>query len=175
MLKRLLIGVIKGLLLGGLAYAGPAFGLHWAFSGAFLAYVLAVVLGAMTGLIAGKPIWSSGAGIEAGLKSFFGMGLGALGLFLVHRFLPLDPLVNMIPQLSSQSPAPGYNLLALPIVSTLIAMLYEIDNTPEQDDGSKAKAASTPKKLSGARIADLDTPIDDLEEPVVSARKTNKR
>jgi hypothetical protein len=175
MLKRLLIGVIKGLLLGGLVYAGLVFGLHMVFSGGIIAYVLAVVLGALTGLIAGKPIWRSGAGVEAGLKAFFGMGLAALGMYLVDRFVPLTTLMQTFAPSSVPGTTPGYNLLALPVISTILAMLYEVDNTPEPE-GAEKKGEAAPKQLSGARVANLDdVPLDDIEEPVAPVRKTNKR
>ena len=45
--------------------------------GAVLAYVAAALTGVLTGLVAGKPIWASGAKIEAGLKAVFGALLGA--------------------------------------------------------------------------------------------------
>src|SRR5215469_16609426 len=90
MLGRLLIGLVLGLLVGGLVAAGLVAGLGiLTFSGAggaVLAYVAAALTGVLTGLVAGKPIWSSGAKIEAGLKAVFGALIGAGTMFALRQW-----------------------------------------------------------------------------------------
>jgi hypothetical protein len=93
MLKRLFVGLVIGAIVGGLVAAGVIAGLGWvtlAGLPAFLGYALAAATGALTGLVAGKPIWASGGQIEAGLKAFFGALLAAGGLYAIRTWLHFD-------------------------------------------------------------------------------------
>src|SRR5271165_806544 len=97
MLRRLVVGLILGLIVGGLVAAGLVAGMHQTLFGdggaeSVFAYLAAAVTGVLTGLVAGKPIWASGARIEAGLKAFFGALLAAGLMFAVRRWVnfPLD-------------------------------------------------------------------------------------
>ena len=65
MLGRLITGILKGLVLGGLVGFGLV-KLGMAVPAAWLAYVAAAITGVLIGLIAGKPIWAPDARIEAG-------------------------------------------------------------------------------------------------------------
>ena len=69
MLRRLLVGLILGLIVGGLVAAALVAGLHQNLfaddtGGSAFAYLAAAVTGVLTGLVAGKPIWASGAKIR---------------------------------------------------------------------------------------------------------------
>src|ERR1700752_3726591 len=91
MLRRLLVGLVLGFIVGGLVAAGMVAGLHivdFAFitGGAALAYLAAAVTGVLTGLVAGKPIWASGAKVEAGLKAFFGALIGVGLMFALRQW-----------------------------------------------------------------------------------------
>ena len=55
MLGRLLIGIVKGLLVGGLVGFALA-KLGFAAPGAIIAYLAAAMTGVLVGLVAGKPI-----------------------------------------------------------------------------------------------------------------------
>ncbi|MBW2529075.1 MAG: hypothetical protein JRI23_33165, partial [Deltaproteobacteria bacterium] len=68
MVLRLLIGLLKGLVLGGLAGYGLA-SLGFAAPSALIAYPAAVVMGLVIACLAGKPIWAKGARIEVGMKA----------------------------------------------------------------------------------------------------------
>ena len=57
MLGRLLIGIVKGLIVGGLVGFGLA-KLGIAAPGAVIAYLAAALTGVLVGLVAGKPIWA---------------------------------------------------------------------------------------------------------------------
>ena len=66
MLKRLLLGLIVGAVVGGRGCCGDhlaGLAAHGAMLGT---YALAAAVGAAVGLVAGKPIWAKGGGIEAG-------------------------------------------------------------------------------------------------------------
>src|SRR5271169_3627188 len=100
MLRRLLIGLVLGLVVGGLAAAGLVAGLHMTMfdagtGGIVLAYIAAALTGVLTGLVAGKPIWASGAKIEAGLKAFFGALLGAGLMFALRHWGGALPPLNL--------------------------------------------------------------------------------
>src|SRR5271169_810661 len=100
MLRRLLVGLILGLIVGGLVAAGLVAGLHQTLFGAdtggsAFAYLAAAVTGVLTGLVAGKPIWASGAKIEAGLKAFFGALLGAGLMFALRHWGGALPPLNL--------------------------------------------------------------------------------
>ena len=90
MLRRLLVGLILGAIVGGLVAAGLVAGLHVLLfagtTGVVLAYLTAAATGVLTGLVAGKPIWASGAKIEAGLKAFFGALIAAGLMFAARRW-----------------------------------------------------------------------------------------
>src|SRR4051812_18701263 len=99
MLGRLLIGIVKGLLLGGLIGFGLA-KLGLAAPGAIIAYLAAAATGVLVGLIAGKPIWAKDAKIEAGMKAFVGALLGAGLMYAARRWLTM-PVPFVLGPLSS--------------------------------------------------------------------------
>src|SRR5262245_22842725 len=72
MLVRLIFGALLGAILGGIVAAALVKGLGILAFGAMLAYVAAAITGVLAGLFTGKPIWTAGGKIEAGLKAFFG-------------------------------------------------------------------------------------------------------
>src|SRR5258708_26985803 len=97
MLKRLLIGLAVGILVGGLAGYGLFQVLPSAMAGG-LGYVFAAVVGVLVGLVAGKPIWAKGAAVEAGLKAGIGALLACAILFGL-RFLSFHvPALAGIPE-----------------------------------------------------------------------------
>ena len=164
MLKRLLVGLVLGLVIGGLL----GYGLFQVFPTAMagmLGYAFAAATGVLVGLVAGKPIWAKGAQIEAGLKAFVG-ALLSMGILFGIRFIGLTiPAVAGIPAAELGQHA----LASLMAISTVLAVFYEIDNTGgDEDEGDKKRVA--PEK---ARIADgSDDELLDEEEP---AQKKSKR
>ncbi len=163
MVKRLLIGMFKGLLIGGLVGAAVYGGLHWGVVQGLTAYALYGVLGALTGALAGKPFWRAGAGIEAALRAVFGIAVGC-GLYaLAAAFLPFDAL--QLPQLGAALPPAEtasrmFQQPALigPAIAVLYAALLELDNDGKGDDVAAAKV----------RVASVDD-IDVGEEDTSAA------
>jgi hypothetical protein len=152
MLRRLVVGLILGLVVGGLVAAGLVAGLHVSLFGpgteeAVFAYLAAAVTGVLTGLVAGKPIWASGARIEAGLKAFFGALLGAGLMFAARRWVsfPLDLAFAGLPGSDHAGWLPE---VSLPLVAAVLGGFFELDN-----NGSAA-AATEAKDTPKARIAD---------------------
>jgi hypothetical protein len=172
MLKRLIVGLVLGLVIGGVAAAVFVQGLGMAvFGSAVVAYLAAAVTGVVTGLVAGKPIWSADGKIEAGLKAFFGVLLGLGGMFALrqwgHVHVDLTALKAGAGELG-QLPA-----ASLPIIAAILAGFYEIDNTPSEPAKDEAKGGA--KKLEAGkkvRVAEDDAASDDdVEEPAANKKK----
>ena len=182
MLKRLLLGLLIGLIMGGLVAAGLVKGLGMTiWNGAPLAYLFAALTGALVGLVAGKPIWASGGQIEAGLKAIFGALITAGGMYAVRTWLGV--------QVDLRSIGAGIGVVgnlpavSLPLLSALLGALYGLDNTPatEGDDagknGKKATTAGAPSKDNGAlakgkqRVAAEDVEGGDEDLDLAPAKK----
>jgi hypothetical protein len=97
MFARLIVGILKGLVVGGLVgFALIKLGVGLFVGGwAVLAYIAAAVTGIVVGLIAGKPIWAKDAKVEAGMKAFVGALLGAGLMFGLRKIAP--PLADSVP------------------------------------------------------------------------------
>jgi hypothetical protein len=176
MIKRLLYGLVFGLVVGGLLAAALIKGLGMvAFvgtGGAVLAFVFAAVTGILVGLVAGKPIWASGGQIEAGLKAFFGALLASGLMFAMRRWLHVDLNLGGLGLGPAEATELG-NLPAvtLPAIAMLLGAFYEADNTPEAADKDKDKGKKDEKsgkpagKVRVAAEADADAADEELEEP----------
>jgi len=139
MIRRLLIGLVLGFLVGGAMAAALVSGLKTmtflGSGGAVLAYLTASVTGVVTGLVAGKPIWAADAKIEAGLKALFGALLAAGAMFALRQWaggVTLD-----LSAIGAGGPAPLAELPAasLPLIAAVLGGFFELDNTG--DGGAK--------------------------------------
>ncbi len=185
MLGRLLIGIVKGLIVGGLIGFGLA-KLGFAAPGAVVAYAAAALTGVLVGLVAGKPIWAKDARIEAGMKAFVGALLGAGLMYAARRWLtmpvpvPLGALGGANASLSeATSTAGSFGGLALTSLAAIAALLggfYEADNTPDEQGsagGPKAKA-QLPDKNKRIAASALDADLDDELELEPEKKRTKK-
>lgn len=175
MLKRLLIGILKGFVVGGAVGSALYFGMGQGSIESGYAYLLYGAVGAITGVVAGKPLWKPGAWIEALLRGVFGIAVGC-GLYaLASSFLH----VGAIPLPAALFPAlpnPAENarflfqqpLAMAPLMATLYASLIELDNDGKGDD-----AGST--KVRVARLEDIDVGEDEAEAPAKPAAKGARR
>jgi hypothetical protein len=171
MVKRLVLGLFIGLVVGVLAALAVVKGLGMAVltgtGGAVMAYVAAAVTGVLTGLVAGKPIWAAGGKIEAGLKAFFGALIAAGGMFALRQWVKVD--LNLSGPGLGQGALGELPIATLPIIATVLATFFELDNTgTEKEEDTKKRVAAPPasKKLNGKQ-ADL---LEDEEEPVASKK-----
>jgi hypothetical protein len=149
MLKRLLLGLIEGLLLGGAlaAVLVQVLGMP-AFEGTFSAYLAAVATGALTGLVAGRPIWRKGASLEAGLKAVAGMALSAGLLFVIRRWLKVELDLSVIG--AGRGTIGTLPVAILPLLSTALSVVFELDNNKEEG----RLAPPTKTRVLGERRAD---------------------
>jgi hypothetical protein len=145
MLGRLLIGIVKGLMVGALLGFGLV-KLGAAMPVAVLAYVAAAVTGVLIGLVAGKPIWAKDAKIEAGTKAFIG-ALLALGLMAAARHwltmeLPV-PLGTLSPEHATLG---GFAMTSLAMIAGLLGGFYEADNDATGEEEHPAVASGKADK-----------------------------
>ncbi len=153
-LVRLVVGLLKGLILGGLVgYALAAAGM--ATPGAIVAYPVAAVVGVLVGLVAGKPIWDKDGRIEAGMKAAAGAILAPGLMWLARRFLTFDvPFdVTLLPGLGAVSGTPelgAFAVTSLAAVAGLLAGFYDADNQPQAKSEAAEKAPATKKRVAAA-------------------------
>jgi hypothetical protein len=153
MLKRLLLGLFLGLLVGAAAayalVAGLGLKVLVGTDGALIAYAASLATGVLVGLVAGKPIWAQGGRIEAGLKAFFG-GLLAVGLmFAARRWLMLElDLTQLGAGAGSASDLPA---VALPAIGGALGAFFELDNTGAPDAKANKRIAA-PSEASRVRV-----------------------
>jgi hypothetical protein len=137
MLKRTLSGLFKGLLIGGLLALLLTKGLGVVTFGAVLAYAFAVLTGALTGLVAGKPIWARDARIEAALKAIAGALLAAGMMFALRRWAGYS--IDLQALGAGTGVVGDLPLVSLPVISTVLAMAFDLDNTPGGDEAAKSR------------------------------------
>jgi hypothetical protein len=149
MVRRLLLGLVLGLIVGGLAAAALVAGLHMTVfdagaGGVALAYLAAALTGVLTGLVAGKPIWASGAKIEAGLKAFFGALIATGLMFAARRWLTSSVDLGFMG--AGAGPIGELPAASLPLVAAVLGGFFELDNTGNPDKSAAADAGPRTRK-----------------------------
>lgn len=163
MVRRLLLGLVLGLIVGG----AVAFGLVQLGESSFasaggeaFAYLSSAVAGALTGAVAGKPIWAAGAKIEAGLKSFFGALLAVGAMFALQRWGAgiKPPALGALGGDGTVSIG-DLPMMSLPLIAGLLGGLFGLDNTdePVKVEGARKRVAVVDAKPSArSRAAQAD-------------------
>lgn len=168
MLKRLGLGLLKGLIIGGAVGAALHFGLGWVTVGsALFGYLLAMATGATAGVLAGKPPWKQSAWIEGVLKAVFGLGFGALAFWASSKWLAFG-LPGVIPGLDAGTAWTESTLLMPTAVAGLFGTLVELDNT---DEGEPKGAQRGPK----VRVKGGEAPAEVVEVAERPASKVKSR
>lgn len=163
MLGRLLIGIVKGLVVGGLIGFGLV-KLGLALPGAVIAYLAAAVTGVVIGLVAGKPIWAKDAKIEAGAKAVVGALLG-VGLMAAARHwltmaLPFQ-VANITPEGATVG---GFSMTSLAAIAALLGGFYDADNDDSGAEEAKPAAANAKLPKGNRRIAAQESESEEDEE-----------
>lgn len=162
MLGRLLVGIVKGLIVGSLLGFGLV-KLGWAVPAAVVAYLAAALVGVLIGLVAGKPIWAKDAKIEAGTKAVVGAVL-SLGLMAAARTWLLVPLPISLGSLAPEhATLGGFAMTSLAAIAALLGGFYEADNDPSSEEAPPAGARSD-KAGKQARIAAEHGALEEEEE-----------
>jgi hypothetical protein len=135
---RLVLGILKGAIVGAaVGYGAWKIGLGGAGSLGFIVYGL---VGALVGVVCGKPIWRQETLFTPLLKSIFGFGIG-VGLFFGARKV----LGGMHLGIATGLGAPDSPLVDLPfLLGPLIGLVYGA--FVEVDDGSGKAAPAAPTK-----------------------------
>jgi hypothetical protein len=178
MATRLLLGLFKGLLVGGLvglALAKLGFGAPIAI----VAYLSAALTGVLVGLVAGKPIWAKDAKIEAGMKALAGALVGAGLLYAARRWLTMEvpePLARLSAPAGAEPAATTVGQLSttsLALVAALLGGFFDADNT--QGDEGETQAAGALARPGAQRIAvDDEAALDDDEDEAAPPRHAKK-
>jgi hypothetical protein len=129
---RVIIGLVKGLIVGGAVGYG-LLRLGWT-SGA-LAYVACAIVGALVGVVAGRAPWKAETIWTPVLKMIVGAGIGVGLAALGTHFLP-DSEVYVRPLRTGLEHVP---FRSGPILAPIIGALYGI--FVEWDDGGAKKDA----------------------------------
>ena len=169
MVKRLVVGLVLGAVIGALVAAGviAAFGAT-TFPSAWLAFPLAAGTGALTGLVAGKPIWASGGQIEAGLKAFVGALLAAGGMYAIRTWLHYE--VDLTVARAGHDFIGNLPGASLPLIAAVLGAFYELDNTPEAKDAQGDKGGA--RVATNVRVADEGSHADEPEAAPVAKKRT---
>jgi hypothetical protein len=171
MLRRLLLGLVKGVLIGGVLAAALVQGLGVTFFGAFLAYATALVLGALTGLFAGKPLWAKDARIEVALKAVVGALVAAASMFALRKWVtPEVDLGGFGAGALGSLPA-----VTLPLIATFLAIVFELDNTKEVPANDAGAAIAPPKQRLKGEVDELGEVEDDVLNEADLDRSERKR
>ena len=169
MLKRLGLGLLKGLVIGAGVGALLHFGLGWITVGsALFGYLLAMATGATAGVLAGKPPWRQAAWIEGVLKAVFGLGFGALAYWVSSKWLGFG-LPELIPGLDAGLLWTDSTLLMPTVVAGLFGTLVELDNT-DTDEPKGAKRGPKVRVKAGA-----EAPAEVVEAAERPASKVKSR
>lgn len=129
MLRRLLLGLLKGSLIGAGIGSLLVFGFGVPLLNGGFAYLAVVLTGVFVALLTGKPVWTRGAWVEVLLKGIAAALLAAGLLFGVQRYL--DTALTLGPNLTgSLSQLP---IVILPLVATVLSIFFEVDNTDEPE------------------------------------------
>jgi|RhiMethySRZTD1v2_1073278.scaffolds.fasta_scaffold101834_3 hypothetical protein len=156
MLRRLLFGLFKGALIGGVAAAVLIKGLGVAVFGGFLAYTAAVLVGAVTGLFAGKPLWARDARIEVILKAIVGAAVAGAAMFALRKWVPAEIDLSAL----GAGAVGSLPAVSLPLISTFLAVVFELDNTKEAPATDDKAAVAPPKH----RLEAADDELAEVEE-----------
>jgi hypothetical protein len=161
MLKRLGLGLLKGLVIGGTIGAAFQYGLGWHDVAGLLGFLIAMGVAGTAGVFAGRPPWQHGAWIEATLKGLVGVGLGALLYWVASRW---GQFAIPFPGLSEPASWTELPVVFAPAIAGVYGSLVELDNTGERE---RAKSESRTK----ARVA-VDE--EELEEEPARTRSAKK-
>jgi hypothetical protein len=170
MLKRASLGLAKGAVVGGLLGLACVYGLGMPVFAAWLAYLAAVLTGALTGLVAGRPIWIREARIEAGLKAAAGAILAAGAMFAVRRWLALSLDLGAL----GKGAVGDLPLASLPLIAAGLAFFFEIDNTGEPEPAVKKKTRVAGDGAAASDLADEESEESALDEDAEASRKARR-
>lgn len=177
MVKRLVVGLLLGAVIGAIGAAVLVQGLGvTTFEGKGLfAYLAAAVIGIVTGLVAGKPIWSADGKIEAGVKAFVGMVVALGAMFVLQKWVHVP--VDLTALRAGKGALGLLPAASLPIIGSLLAAIFEIDNTGEPAKDKEDAKAAPPASAKKVRVQEAapEAAADDADEADVDPPAAKKK
>lgn len=155
MLRKILLGLLEGAVIGVFVFALVSrLHLEW---GALVIFGAAALVGALVGLVAGKPIWAREAKLEASLKSLAGAFMSVTALYGARKWLG-GVRVNL-EVLGGNSGALGQvPAAALPVIGALLGFVFQIDDALGSDD------KISPARVGRGRVVEPDDASADTED-----------
>jgi hypothetical protein len=160
MLRRVLLGLVKGVLIGGVLAAALIEGLGVTVFGGLLAYATAVVVGALAGVFAGKPFWAKDARIEVALKAAVGAAVAAAMMFALRKWVTAEVDLSAF----GAGAVGSLPAVTLPLIATFLALVFELDNTKEVPANDEAAAIAPSKQ----RLEDEGDELADVEDEALN-------
>src|SRR6185369_8884835 len=126
-----MLRVVLGLLKGGVVGAGIGY-VAWKLgvSGGALAFATYGIVGALAGILAGRPPWKQETLWTSLLKGLFGFGIGMLLYWAGHKLLGGIHVASVAAKLGSPDKAAvDIPLLLGPVVGAIWGILVEVDDS----------------------------------------------
>lgn len=177
MLGRLLLGMVKGLVVGGLLGLALV-KLGMAVPVAIVAYLAAAVVGVVIGLVAGKPIWAKDAKIEAGVKAAVGAIAGVLLMAAARQWamVALPFSVGELAPTGAVVTFGGWAMSSLAAIAALLGGFYDADNDDTGGEDATPKSAEKGKAAApNKRIAQAESEGEEDEEIAAESEKKRAR
>ncbi|MBC8133973.1 MAG: hypothetical protein H7X95_13395 [Deltaproteobacteria bacterium] len=139
-----MVGLLLGILKGGVIGAAIGyFASQTGFATGALAFLLYGVIGAVVGLLCGRPVWRQETIWTSILKALVGFGVGVGAAFAGHKWLGgVHIPVAFIPGAVDHA-LPDVPALFGAAVGIVYGVLMEVDDA--SGNSSPAKEAATPK------------------------------
>jgi hypothetical protein len=140
---RVVLGLIKGGLVGaGIGFLAFKLGVT-AGVPAFIAYG---VIGALAGVVAGRPPWKQETLWTSLLKGIFGFGIGLLLFWGAHKLFGGLRLGFATGMGAPDRPLVEVPFLLGPLIGALWGILIEVDDAGSKSTTPKVEPASAPRK-----------------------------
>ena len=165
MLKRLEAALLEGVLPG----AAVAFGLSkFGLGGPWAFYAAVALVGVLTGLVAGRPIWAKGAKTEGLLTALAGAFIAVVVLFGLRTWLPSFD-VDLSTFGAGHGALGSVPWAFWPVVGVALAVVLEIDDAFGSDPEPPRRVAS------GVRAPVDAAPREGLEEDASEGARAHRR
>lgn len=165
MVKRLVFGLLKGVVIGAALGALFHFALGLSTVGTVAGFLLSALAAVVAGVFSGQPPWKKGAWIGSILKAVFGMLLGSGLYFAISKLLggvSVDGLLRTEGGTIATAP-----LAFMPMIAAVYSTFVEID-----DGGETGTTADEPTS-TGVRVGASED-AGEGEEVEVSASNAAK-
>lgn len=95
---------------------------------------------AVTGLVVGKPIWSSDGKVEAGLKAFFGALLGVGALLASRHFATVELDLRAVG--AGKDELCKLPFVVFPAIGMVLGAFFELDHTGSSEEAEAGSVTS---------------------------------